>query len=158
MTDQVEQKEKRGYLSVVFAEPVEIMFRFFIGGVFIYAALPKLGDPLAFTDTVRAYQLVDDPLNAWIAIGVPILELLCAICVVLRLFYAGACTILLGMSLGFAAAIGSLWARGITINCGCFGTSDEASNYPLHIAGNIGLAILLVGMLWWEWRRLRKQR
>ena len=62
-------------------------------------------------------------------------------------FRRGGLLLTIGLALAFAAGIVSVWARGIDINCGCFGNSDEPSNYPLHIALNLGMATAAV-ILW----------
>ncbi len=46
--------------------------------------------------------------------------------------------------MAFIIGIASVWARGITIDCGCFGgggyDADAASQYPWEIARDVGLA------------------
>jgi hypothetical protein len=48
----------------------------------------------------------------------------------------GAATICAGLGLGFVAALGSAWWRGLDIDCGCFGGGGGAGS------GNIALALL----------------
>jgi uncharacterized membrane protein YphA (DoxX/SURF4 family) len=57
------------------------------------------------------------------------------------------------LMLAFIVGIASVWARGISIDCGCFGGGGtvEASQtqYPLEIARDVGL--LLTGA-WTVWK------
>ena len=67
--------------------------------------------------------------------------------------YRGALLIVVASLLGFIGGIGSAWFRGLEINCGCFGASDEVTNYPAHIALNTGL-VLAALLLAWEYGRM----
>ena len=52
----------------------------------------------------------------------------------------------------FIIGIASVWARGITIDCGCFGgggyDADAASQYPWEIARDVGLLVLSAYLVW----------
>ena len=52
----------------------------------------------------------------------------------------------------FIIGIASVWARGIEIDCGCFGgggsDADAASKYPWEIARDVGLLLLSAYLVW----------
>ena len=54
--------------------------------------------------------------------------------------------------MAFIIGIASVWARGITIDCGCFGgggyDADAASQYPWEIARDAGLLLLSAYLVW----------
>ena len=56
------------------------------------------------------------------------------------------------MQLAFIIGIASVWARGISINCGCFGDGGynphAASRYPWEIARDVGLLAMSVYVVW----------
>jgi uncharacterized membrane protein YphA (DoxX/SURF4 family) len=52
----------------------------------------------------------------------------------------------------FIVGIGSAWARGMSIDCGCFGgggfDADAAEKYPWEIARDVGLLALSLWLVW----------
>ncbi len=54
--------------------------------------------------------------------------------------------------MAFIIGIASVWARGMEIDCGCFGGGgadpDASSNYPWEIARDVGLLLLSVFLVW----------
>jgi hypothetical protein len=52
----------------------------------------------------------------------------------------------------FIIGIASVWARGLSIDCGCFGgggyDADAASKYPWEIARDVGLLLLSAYLVW----------
>lgn len=94
-----------------------------LGWVLLVAGVLKIMDVTGTASNVRAYQW---PLPFWmtetIAWVMPVLEIVVGLMLVLGLFtrVAGALGAL--AMLVFVVAIASVWARGIAIDCGCFGT------------------------------------
>jgi putative oxidoreductase len=121
-----------------------------------YAAVQKIWNPLGFTDNIRGFRIVGDPWVAWMAMGLPWLELLTAIFLVLgRWLYRGAIVMTIGMFAMFGLAIASAWIRGLDIACGCFGPSEETGNYGRHLATSVFPPLLMALWLWWRERRKR---
>jgi hypothetical protein len=52
--------------------------------------------------------------------------------------------IALVMMLGFTAAVGIAWARGLNIECGCFGTLGASQVGARKFAENLGFTVLAV--------------
>ena len=48
-----------------------LIVRLVLAGVFVMAALPKIEDPLSFTNSVAAFQVIDLDLSAWVALFLP---------------------------------------------------------------------------------------
>ncbi len=96
-------------------------------GVFIWAAVPKLLDPVAFAESIGNYHAF--PYWSWnlIATTVPWLELLAAVALVVGIRRRGAAFTLAVLDTAFMALILSVIARDIDISCGCFGQQSEAA-------------------------------
>lgn len=107
----------RGILALVF------------GGVFVYAGAVKAADPSRFLIDIRSFDMLPDPFAAWMALGLPWLELLCGLAVILGVLRRGALLILNLALVVFFVAIGIAKSRGLDIHCGCFGGADAASSY-----------------------------
>ena len=52
----------------------------------------------------------------------------------------------------FIVGIASAWARGLQIDCGCFGgggfDADATAKYPWEIARDVGLLLLSLWLVW----------
>lgn len=124
-----------------------IILRILLGLFFIFFAGQKLIDLNSFRETVENYQLIYSPYDRIAAAFIVLLELILGGLLILGNWgYRSALTLTTLLLLGFVAGISSLWIRGININCGCFGQSEEPTNYPLHILFNLAL-IGLCGFL-----------
>ena len=111
----------------------------------------KLLDPQQFVFHVRAFQLMEDPWNAWAAMGLPWLECLTGIALLLPWTALGGAASATAMLTMFIAALISVRARGLEVNCGCFGGPTAASDLTVAIASRVlwlGLAIACFLLLW----------
>jgi uncharacterized membrane protein YphA (DoxX/SURF4 family) len=95
--------------------------RLALAGVWAWAGLAKMADPDAATRAVRAYELFPELLVKPIAWGLPFVELALALLLVLGLACRPGAWVSAVLFLAFIAMIGSAWARGLSIDCGCFG-------------------------------------
>ena len=102
------------------------LLRLVIAGVFLFAAIPKLRDPVAFADSIRNYQMVSDSWASMLALFLPMLELIVAVCLIIPFTRRGAAIVSAGMLLMFCFVIGQAMYRGIDIDCGCFGAAQKA--------------------------------
>ena len=130
-----------------------VLLRLVFGGVFIYAGALKAANPIAFLDDVRSFQLLPDPFAAWLALGLPWLEILAGLAVIAGPLRAGGLLCLNALLLIFLAAILISWARGLDLTCGCFGSSDQISEYGTLLLRD--LALLALGTVLWRLDRVR---
>ena len=115
--------------------------RLLLASVFLYAGVMKVRNPGAFHEDVLNFQWIDDPLAAWAALALPVLELLCAVAILLPAWSKGAASLLASLLLLFMVALIRAWSLGIDLHCGCFGASDVSVDYPWKLAQN---ALLLL--------------
>jgi putative oxidoreductase len=97
-----------------------VVVRVILGAIFIYAALLKIVDPVAFAGSVAAYQILPYFASYLTAAVLPFLELICGLLLVCGYRIKGAALIVGGMNLVFIAALASAILRGLDIDCGCF--------------------------------------
>lgn len=125
--------------------------RLLVGGVWFMAGVLKLPDPAASVRAVRAYQLLPEPIVPTVGYVLPVLEVLVGICLVVGLLVRvnGALSALLFVL--FIIGIASAWARGLQIDCGCFGGGGYDANarekYPIELARDFGLLIASVWLV-----------
>jgi uncharacterized membrane protein YphA (DoxX/SURF4 family) len=129
-----------------------VLARLVLGGVWLWAGLAKLPHPEASVTAVRAYQLLPTGVAETVGHVLLMLEVVLGACLVLGLLvrFSGIVSGLLLVA--FVVGIVSVWARGIEIDCGCFGSGgpnpDAASEYPWEIARDVGLFLLSAFLVW----------
>lgn len=125
---------------------VGLVARLVLGGVLLVAGGLKLGNLGESVLAVRAYQLVPYELTDIVGIALPIGEVALGVLLLTGTFTRIAGVLGALLMAAFTLAIASAWARGLTLDCGCFGgggvISKEAAfaAYPWEIARDIGLA------------------
>ena len=104
--------------------------RFVLGPVFIYSALAKINSPQDFADQIAAYQVVPAFLINPVALGLPLFELVCGILVLSGIHLrTGALGICLMLAL-FTGTLVLAVARGVSVECGCFGAHSWLDATP----------------------------
>ncbi|TLD70169.1 DoxX family protein [Phragmitibacter flavus] len=114
------------------------------GGVFVYSGVLKALDPGRFLISVRSFQMLPDPYAAWMALGLPWLEILAGLAVVTGVMRRGGLLVLNAALVGFAVALGVAWSRGLDVECGCFGGGGETAIVDALLRD----AVLLVAGVW----------
>ena len=125
-----------------------LILRIALGGFFIWSGAIKLDDLDSFVDTVGNFQIVDRPWDAYFGYFVPWFEIVIGFAIVTGLALRAGLISLIAMLLGFSAAIAWVWSEGLNINCGCFGKSDEPTNYGLSLIRNALLICTAAGLFW----------
>lgn len=121
-------------------------------GVLSWAAISKL-PPALSVQTVEAYDLFPTEVAELIGYTLPLFELALALLLLVGLatrYVGGATGVLM---IVFIAGIISAWARGLHIDCGCFGVGGEVApgetTYGTSILRDLGfLAMASVVALW----------
>ncbi|MBI2245056.1 MAG: DoxX family membrane protein [Nocardioides sp.] len=135
-----------------------LLARLVTGGVWIAAGAVKLPDPAQSVDAVRAYQLLPASLVEPVGQLLPVVEIVVGATLVLGLLARGSAVVSALLFAAFIIGIASVWARGITIDCGCFGGGgydpDAASKYPWEIARDGALLIASLFVAWLPTTRL----
>ena len=123
-----------------------LLARVVTGGVWIVAGALKLPDPAASVRAVRAYELLPEAVVPTVGYLLPTLEIVIGVGLLLGLLTRGAALLSALLFLAFIVGIASAWARGLQIDCGCFGGGGPKANasddYPWEIARDVGLLAL----------------
>jgi uncharacterized membrane protein YphA (DoxX/SURF4 family) len=132
---------------------VSTLVRLVLAGIFLAAGGLKAVDPQGSVAAVRAYQLLPPGLENLVGWGLPFLEIALGL-----LLAAGAFTRVLGaVSAGliavFVLAVLSAAARGLSIDCGCFGGGGAVAAGQTDYAGEVVRdSLLLLLALWLVWQ------
>ncbi|HEY7044874.1 MAG TPA: MauE/DoxX family redox-associated membrane protein [Nocardioidaceae bacterium] len=135
-----------------------LVVRLVVGGVWIAAGLLKLPDPAESVRAVRAYRLLPEFTVHAVGYGLPFLEIIVGLLLVVGLGTRIAAVISAVLFVLFIVGITAAWARGLQIDCGCFGgggyAADATSKYPWEIARDAGLLLGSVLLVIWPRTRL----
>ena len=108
---------------------LSFLIRLGLGSVFIYAGTLKLLDPKAFARTISRYDLIPDSILPVAAIGLPVLELLAGIGVILAI--RGSLSVMLSLLALFTAVLWYGILSNLNVDCGCFSGEDLKSQAGL---------------------------
>ena len=126
--------------------------RLVLAAVLGLAGALKIGDPAASVAAVRAYQLLPESVERLVGYGLPFLEIGLAVLLLLGLATRLAAIGAFLLMAAFVAGIASAWARGLAIDCGCFGgggtVAPADTDYLVTILRDLGLALLAAFLVW----------
>jgi len=123
---------------------VQIVLQIIIGAVFLYASYNKLFDQQGFAKSIYGYKFIPDFLINIMAIIVPSLEFIAGIFLMFGLFRKGSSLIIIVLLSVFLVALVQAYARGLDIDCGCFGSDPAAKTTSTDILIRIFQDILLL--------------
>jgi uncharacterized membrane protein YphA (DoxX/SURF4 family) len=129
---------------------VSLALRLAVGGVFIFSGYTKILDVNETIRSVRNYQLLPEAIVPTVGSALPILELLLAVLLLVGVVTRIAVVVAFLLSLAFFVGVATAWARGLQIECGCFGnggfTSNPVPGYVRELVLN-GFIMLACGWL-----------
>ena len=129
------------------------VLRLVLGGVIVVAGAVKVTNPGQSALAVRAYQVLPYDLAGYVGYALPVIEIVVGLLLVLGLFTRPAAIAGSLLMLAFVTGIAAAWARGLSIDCGCFGGGGvigaEQTAYPWELSRDV--ALLLAGV--WLVRR-----
>ena len=117
-----------------------------VGGIFIYAGVIKMLDPVQFANDIDNYKTLPWFFSVRLAFYLPWLEIFCGLAVIFRFLYRGGLSILMALIALFIAATIAAKARGLDITCGCFGHASRHWSFPQHMAVDIAIFVALIAL------------
>ncbi|MBW3086390.1 hypothetical protein KEM60_02608 [Austwickia sp. TVS 96-490-7B] len=131
-----------------------IASRLVLAVVWIYASVTKIDRPTTSARAVQAYQLFSFDLAAMIGQSLPIVELALGVLLLVGLFTRPSGFISAVLLVFFIIGIGSAWARGLRIDCGCFGGDGSLApgadpSYWVEIVRDMAF-LVCAGWLCWR--------
>lgn len=98
------------------------ILRILVGGAFIVAGVLKIASPDKFAGDISNYRLLPHILINLVAILLPWVEVVAGFVVIIGPWVRAGAVVILAMTVMFFTVITSALARGLNIECGCFGT------------------------------------
>lgn len=130
------------------ADWIGLAARLVLAGVWLVASLLKLPYLEESVLAVRGYQIL--PYDAAVVVGylLPVAELILGLLLLIGLFIRPAAVLSGLILIAFIIGIAQAWARGLSIDCGCFGgggqiaLEEAQARYPWDLARDVGLLAL----------------
>lgn len=133
-----------GSLSLV--SIVSLVSRFGLALIWLASGVSKMLDPMAFRQSIVAYEMFSPAVVDFIAMTLPPVELVLGLFLLVGLFLRPVAAVTALIMVGFVIGLASAWMRGLNIDCGCFSSGDGGSS-------SLGLAIvrdvLFIAMAVW---------
>jgi uncharacterized membrane protein YphA (DoxX/SURF4 family) len=125
---------------------VSLVARLLLGGVMLVAGALKVTDPEAATQAVRAYELLPQGFDGVVGLLLPFLEIGIGLLLIVGYGVRAAAVAAGVFMVVFIAAVSSAWARGLAIDCGCFGGGGQVApgdtKYLQEILRDVGLLVV----------------
>jgi putative oxidoreductase len=96
--------------------------RLAVGGAFVGAGVLKIAAPEKFAGDVSNYRLLPHEMINLVATLIPWVEVVAGFLVLAGVWLRAAALVITSMTVMFFVVITSALARGLNIECGCFGT------------------------------------
>jgi uncharacterized membrane protein YphA (DoxX/SURF4 family) len=123
-----------------------VLFRLVLGGLFVYAGVVKVLDPLDFAQNIRNYRLVGQSLSFIAAVVLPWLEILAGVALASGMWKRASALIISGLLVFFILLTLVTIARGLDVDCGCFGAISRKSGFGV-ILEDLGMLFMSLAIL-----------
>jgi uncharacterized membrane protein YphA (DoxX/SURF4 family) len=140
-----------------------LLARLLLGGVLLVAGGLKVSKPTDSANAVAAYKLLPINLAHLFGYALPWLEVSLGILLIAGILLRPAAIAGGLIMLVFIAAIASAWARGLLLDCGCFGGGGEIDpsladqvhrTYFIEIMRDLGLALTALYLYFFPYGKL----
>jgi uncharacterized membrane protein YphA (DoxX/SURF4 family) len=132
---------------------VGLVARLIVGVVDVAAGLAKFPDPAGNVRQVRAFDILPEAVVPTVGHALPTVEIVIGAALILGLLTRFFAVLASLFFLAFIIGIASAWARGLEINCGCFGShgvpADPQRQYAVDIARDVGLLLCSLWLVVW---------
>jgi uncharacterized membrane protein YphA (DoxX/SURF4 family) len=128
-----------------------LISRLVLGGVLFIAGYLKVGTPDKSQMAVRAYEVLPISLANLIGLLLPYVEIGIGLLLILGVYTRISAALGGAIMVIFIVAIAQAWARGLTIDCGCFGGGGQVAagetKYLSEIIRDSGLVLLALYLI-----------
>jgi uncharacterized membrane protein YphA (DoxX/SURF4 family) len=142
---------------------VTLIGRLLLGGVLLVAGGIKVAKPTDSANAVAAYKLLPTNVAHLFGYALPWLEVAIALLLIIGIMVRPAAIAGGLIMVIFIGAIGSAWARGLLLDCGCFGGGGEIDaslasqvhrTYFIEIMRDLGLALTALYLYFFPYGKL----
>jgi uncharacterized membrane protein YphA (DoxX/SURF4 family) len=130
---------------------IGLVVRLGLAAVWLVSGAIKASDLNQTYIAVQAYDLLPGEVSSVVAGALPFLELALGVLLLVGLGTRIVAVVSVVVLVAFIGAVAQSWARGLTIDCGCFGGGGQVApgqtQYPQEIARDVGFLLLSAWLL-----------
>jgi uncharacterized membrane protein YphA (DoxX/SURF4 family) len=130
---------------------IGLIVRLGLAAVWLVSGAVKASDLNQTYIAVQAYDLLPGGVSSVVAGALPFLELALGVLLLVGLGTRIAAVVSAVVLVAFVGAVAQSWARGLTIDCGCFGGGGQVApgqtQYPQEILRDVGFLVLATWLL-----------
>jgi uncharacterized membrane protein YphA (DoxX/SURF4 family) len=130
-------------------DALAVALRLGLAAVWLVSGFRKLVDPGQTYVAVQAYDLLPGAAVGPVATALPLVELALGLLLLIGWRVRAAAALSAVLLAAFVVGIAQAWARGLAIDCGCFGSggpvAEGETDYPRQIALDVAL---LAAAIW----------
>ena len=143
-------------MKKVLGQPaIGTFFRLILAGVLGFAGYIKMIEPHGARDAIMAYRLLPPSVAPFLGYALPAAEIVLAVLLLVGLFVRISGLLSAVLMVLFIIGIASVWIRGYSIDCGCFGGGGDISadgiarKYTDEIVRDAFLALMGLWLFRW---------
>jgi len=139
----------------IFGDPTAgAVLRIVLAGVLLFAGGIKIVEPHGARDAINAYRVFPPSWAPVLGYALPLLEVALGLLLAMGIMVRASAAVTALLMLGFIAGIASVWYRGYSIDCGCFGGGGDISpqGRALRYTQEIIRDSAFTGMALWLYR------
>lgn len=137
---------------------IGLAIRLGAAAIWLVAGAAKVGGLDTFHAQVDQYRLLPHALEAPFAYALPFVELLVGLYLLVGLLTRGAAILGCVLMVLFLVAQVQAWARGLSLDCGCFGSLTHERVGLATVLRDVGLGLPSLAMAIWPARLLSLDR
>lgn len=145
-------------------ELIGFIFRLILAIVMLYAGGIKLFEPHGARDAILAYRIFPPELAPILGYALPIAEIAIGIFLLIGLFVRLSAVFTAILMVAFIIGIVSVWVRGYSIDCGCFGGGGDISpegrnaRYTQEIIRDLAFTLMALWLSKWPRTKFSLER
>ena len=125
---------------------ISTIVRLALAGVLFWSGGAKVSEPQQAVMAVQAYQILPVSMGEFVGYALPLFELALAVALLLGVATRITAIVTAGLMLAFVIGVSSAWARGLSIDCGCFGgggaVPEGEANYLPVLLRDLGFTLM----------------
>ncbi|AJI79698.1 MULTISPECIES: MauE/DoxX family redox-associated membrane protein [Corynebacterium] len=135
------------------ADIISALARFGMAAVWIIAGVQKLNAQMDMAQAIQAYEIFTPEWSGYLAVAIGPLEVMGGVLLLLGLFLREASAVGAVVLVLFMVGMAQAWARGLVIDCGCFGYTANSGSQGMNYMLTLLRDIVFLALTMWTIRR-----
>ncbi len=141
---------------------ISTVLRIGLAGVLLWSGGAKVAEPRQAVMAVQAYEILPTSVGEFVGYALPLFELALGVALLLGIATRVSAIVAGALMTAFVVGVASAWARGLSIDCGCFGgggaVPEGEANYLPVLLRDLSFAAMAAWLVVfpatrWAWDR-----